>query len=318
MSNDTVTYTRVFPTLGSSVITTKTNQNYPSILYQDANSIDITVVDNYATPAGGGGIGAIHINHAVNTRTGGGESIHHGVNLNATLVSGFNISHTQITQTKRLNGGDSSSLWFCNFGPNSNFSTRPDADGIVHEWNTGSCRIGEVNYGNAWGDFGMVTRGVDSHWVAGLEFFPDYLAGSTGSNNERHYNASWAVAIGGAGPDSSGKFPKNWYGQVITVDGIVGKNDHSNMLPGAKTGNTVGGGGYAYQINGSSDPNNAIGKGINLAHAMDVGVDYSEAKFTTAAMQLADDQPIKLGSVWLRGHQGHLQRSIDGAIWVNI
>lgn len=318
MSNDTITYTRVLPTLGNTTITTKINENYPSISYQDANSLDIVVEDNYATPAGGGGVGTIHLDHNVNKRTGGGESIHHGVNLRSTLESGFNISHSQITQTKRLNGGDSSSIWFNNWGPNSNYATTPDADGVVHLWNTGSCRIGELNNGNAWGDFGMCVRGISPRWCGGLEIFPDWLSGNTGSQKEHHYHASWAYGVGGAGLDSYGNSPKNWIGYIVFANGIVGKNDHKNILPGGVAGNTVGGGGYGWEINGSTDTTNPIGKGINIKYSMDVGIDYSEAKFTTAAMQLADDQPIKLGSVWLRGHQGHLQRSMDGVVWVNL
>lgn len=316
---DTVTYTRTYPTLGNSVITTKINNLYPQSLYEDANSIDITIVDNYATPPGGGGIGAQYVNHEVNNRTGGGESLHYGVSLNAELRSGFNIGFTQITQSKRLNGGYADSVWFNSWGPDSNFATKPDARGIVHSFNAGAVRVGEVNFGNAWGDFGFLAdRTFPSRWVAGLEFFPDWLPGATGDNAARHYHASWAQCVGGAGPDAAGICPKNWIGWLLNVDGIVGAKDHAHMLPGAVTGNTVGGGGYAHQINGSSDPTNAIGKGINFRHAIDVAIDFSEAKLTTAAMTLADEQVIKLGGVYLRGSQGHLQYSKNGLTWINI
>src|SRR6185369_8138036 len=149
--------------------------------------------------------------------------------------------------------------WLNVWGPDSNFSATPDADGIIHEFNAGAVRIGEVNYGNAWGDFGMVTRGIGSRWVAGLEFFPDWLAGTTGDTNDRHYHASWAVGIGGAGADKSGQYPKNWIGLNVFVDGIVGAKDHVHLMPGALTGNTPGGGGYAAVLHGSSDVTNPIG-----------------------------------------------------------
>ncbi len=319
-TTDHAAWTRVYPTLNNSTITTRICNLYPESLYQDANGIDVTVIDNYATPPGGGGIGYSYVLHEINQRTGGGESMHHGVDLQSTLNGGFNISHTIITHAKRLNGGYADSVWLNTFGPNSNFATHPDPRGVVHEWNAGATRIGEVNYGNAWGDFGLLQdRYGPSRWACGMEFFPDWLPGSDADTRYKHYNASWAIAIGGCGPGAGGgRAVGNWIGQLVCINGIVGKLDHDNMLAGAAHGNTSGGGGYAYQINGNSDPANPIGKAINMAHAMDVGIDMREATFTDAAMMLNDDQPIKLGSIWLRGHQGHLQTSANGTTWANL
>src|SRR6185369_1518339 len=121
-------------------------------------------------------------------------------------------------------------------------------------------RLGEMNYGNAWGDFGMVTRGIGSRWVAGIELFPDWLAGSDGDTVAHHYNASWGLGIGGAGADSYGVTPKNWIGLAIFANGIVGANDHSAIIGGGSTGSTSGGGGYAIDIQGGSASGVAYGK----------------------------------------------------------
>ena len=318
ITNDTVAYTRTFPDLNNSSITTKINAKYPQSVYQDANSIDVTIIDNYVQPPGGGGIGCEYVNHVVNHRTIGGESKHNGYDLQSDLKSGFNIGYTQITHAKRLMGGYADSVWLNSFGPNSNFATTPDANGIIHKFDGGAARIGEINYGNAWGDFGLQTVRNGVRWVAGLELFPDWLTGSDGDQKAHHYHASWALCVGGAGPDAYGKIPKNWIGCMINVDGIVGSKDFNTILGPGSHGDTQGGGGYGWQINGSSDQSNPIGKGINFDYSMDVGIDMTHAKLTTAAMTLADDQRIKLGSTWLRGHQGHLQLSTDGTNWRNL
>jgi len=155
--------------------------------------------------------------------------------------------------------------------------------------------------------------------------FPDWLAGSDGDAAAHHYNASWALAIGGAGADSFGVTPKNWKGLYITADGIVGANDHSAIIGGGSTGSTSGGGGYAIDIQGGSASGVAYGKGINLAQYMDVGIDLSGGTYTNSgsnlgaqAIALADDQSIRLGTVWLRGHSGALQYSTNGTAWSNV
>ncbi len=320
MTTPNITYQRTYSQFSNSVITTKINPVYSECLLSDANGLDIVVVDNFAnTFPPDAGIAALCISHTVNARTTGGTSVRHDVDLQSTLVSNFNVSHTQITHSKRIDGGVADALWWNSFSPNSNFSTKPDAAGIVHKFDKGWSRIGELNYGNAWGDFGFLSdRSGPSHVVCGLEFFPDWVSGTDGDTQYAKYHASWAIAIGSGGPGITGKEAKHWIGILGSLNGIVGKNDHAKMLPGAVTGNTSGGGGYWAQINGSLDPTNPIGKAMNLTHAMDVGIDMREANFTEAAMMLNDDQPIKLGSVWLRGHQGHVQVSADSVNWRNL
>lgn len=318
-ATDSVTYTRTYADLAGSTITTKINSRWPECLYQDANSLDISIVDNYATPPGGAGIGAHCVTHEINARTGGGETFHEGADLQAEARSGFNITRTTMAHAKRMHGGIVDTIWPCAFSPNSKFATHPDPKGIIHSFDAGWIRIGEVNCGNAWGDFGILfDRSYPSRVVCGLEAFPDWVVGSEGDMSPNKYHASWAWSTGGAAPGANGRSPKFWIGHLTCLNGIVGKLDHADMLPGAVAGNTSGGGGYAYQVQGSSDPENPIGKGFNFAHAMDVGVDMREATFTDAAMLLADDQAIRLGSVWLRGHQGHVQVSVDAVNWRNL
>jgi hypothetical protein len=319
MTQPNVTYTRTFPDLNGSTVKTSINNRYPECIYQDANSVDIVWTDNYPTPPGGGGIGVGFFKHVVTARNHGGVSLWHDVDLQSELQTGFNLSHTQVTHSKRINGGVADALWWNSFGPNSNFATQPDAAGIVHEFKQGWVRIGEINYGNAWGDFGLLAdRAGPSRVVCGLEFVPDWLPGSDGDTAYRKYHAAYAYSVCSGGPGAQGNEAKHWIGALTCLNSIVGKNDHKTMLPGAATGNTSGGGGYAYQVNGSLDPANPIGKGMNFTHAMDVAIDTREATFTDGAILMNDDQPIKLGSVWLRGHQGHVQVSADSVNWRNL
>jgi hypothetical protein len=290
------TFQRTFGTLSSSTIKTHVNGLYTedTAYTKDGYGIGMYITDNFATPPGSEGIAAAWINHTVTGRTIGGESIHHGVDLQSTLTSGFNISHTQITHSKRLNGAYADSVWFNSFGPDSNFSVTPDAAGIVHEWNTGATRIGELNYGNAWGDFGFLSdRTGPTRWASGLEFFPDWLPGSDQDTGYFHYNTSWAIAIGGAGPGAGGgNSAKNWIGMMLCLDSIVGKNDHAGIIGGGVAGSTAGGGGYGLQIHGSTvASSNPIGKAINILHAMDVGIDISEATITAEAVSGHSNKP---------------------------
>ncbi len=319
-ATDHASWTRTYPTLGNSSITTRVCNLYPESLYQDANGLDISLIDNYATPPGGGGIGATFVHHTVTARHNGGESQKCVVDLQSSLDSGFNISQTQITQSKRINGGYADSLWNNSFSPNSEFANHPDAAGIVHQFTRGAVRIGEVNYGNAWGDFGFLAdRNGPARWVSGLEFFPDWLPGSDGSTAYKKYNVSWATCTGQTGPGAGGgNNSRHWIGHLTCIDAIVGKKDHAVMLPGAVTGNSSGGGGYAWQANGNSDPANPAGKVVNMTNHWDVGLDFREATFTDAAQMFGEDQVIVLGGVKLRGHQGHLQTSANGTTWVNL
>lgn len=311
-------YFRTFPTLGNSTISTRINNLYPDALMNDAVGVEVNVVNNYATPPGGGGIGSATYSHTVTADEDGGNCLRNGLNLFAVQRSGFGIGFTTITQASRLAGGTCDGVWLNAWSPDSRYKSTPDNHGILHRYDSGFTRIGEVNYGNAWGDFGLMENRMGSRFVAGLEFFPDWLSGYTNDSNPVKYHASWAQAIGAAGPSPGQPIPKNWIGQMICPDGIVGKKDHPNIIGPGTAGNTSGGGGYAYQINGSNDPTNPIGKGINFALAMDVAIDMRSAHFTDAAMLLADDQVIHLGSTWLRGHQGRLQASANGVTWKDI
>lgn len=140
-----------------------------------------------------------------------------------TGSSVFQINTTSITQARKLNysgsGGTIDSVWLVATSPNSNFSGSPDSSGFTHSWTSGGVRIGEVNYGNGWADFGLQETRGSARFVAGLEFFPDYLNNFGGPTKK--YNVQWAISIGLAGPGDDGVAPKNWIGMLIDVDGIV-------------------------------------------------------------------------------------------------
>lgn len=315
---DTITYRRTYPQFGNSTITTKINNLYPDSVADDATGLEIGIDDHYDTPPGGGGVNGVTVSHLCTKSQHGTNSFYNFFSTKAPQLSGFTIGFSTVSTAANLNGGDCDGVWLNAWSPNSHFASKPDATGFTHSYDKGFTRVGECNYGNAWGDFGMMEHRWGSRFVAGLEFFPDWLAGDTGDNAPHKYHASWGIAIGGAAPGPDGNIPKNWIGVLIPPDGIVGKNDHANIIGPGSAGNTSGGGGYAYSIQGSSDLLNPIGKGINLSMAMDVGIDMRAAHFTDAAMLLADDQVIKLGSTFLRGHQGRLQASANGVTWKDI
>lgn len=228
----------------------------------------------------------------------------------SVLSSSFYLNLTAETTIRQFNssGSASDSLWFTSCSPDTNYSSTPDADGITHTFTGGFVRIGEVNYGNAWGDFGIgltLAGAPGGRSVSGLWFIPDVITGAINDSTPLKFNTTWGVAIGSAAADHLGNIPKNWVGLLIDEDGIVGKNDHGSIIGGGSAGNSVGGGGYGIHLNGSSSSGNPIGKGINMANYMDIGLDISGATCTQTgtncpsgglAIAIAQNQAIKLGT----------------------
>ena len=149
--------------------------------------------------------------------------------------------------------------------------------------------------------------------VSGLSFFPDWLPGTTGAvySSTPIFHASFAIIIGQSGPHTGGT-AKNWTGILIDQDGIVPSGLGINVHGGSTSGNAAF---AAIQV---QDYHNT---GINFAGGSPGGVSTSAATFTStgnAAITMADDQSIKLGTVWIRGHAGALQASTDGTTWTTI
>lgn len=158
------------------------------------------------------------------------------------ITSQFGIATQSLAQYRRVNGASADSVWLASYSPSGTYSGTPDGEGITHSFGSGDVRAGEVDYGNAWADLGYVdTRGV-SRYVAGLEFFPDWLPGSGmgGSTDNTKYDASWAIAIGNAPPGNSLGTAKNWTGILIDTDGITPTGLGINIHGGSSSGNATG------------------------------------------------------------------------------
>jgi hypothetical protein len=174
------------------------------------------------------------------------------------ITSGFSIAMQEVASFRQVNGGIADGVWLNAWSPCAEFAATPDATGVIHSFGSGAVRIGEVNYGNAWADLGFIDdRGI-SKFVAGLEFFPDWLPGSTGATTFTKFNASWAIAIGGAGAraGSGDPDPKNWTGILFSENGIAPL-------------------GVAINMHGGSSSGNAPAVGINFQNHLKTGINFA-------------------------------------------
>lgn len=188
-------------------------------------------------------------------------------------------------QSKRATGGDSADgVWIVGFSPASWFASTPDEQGVLHTWTAGTVRAGEINYGNAWADFGLLERRGTSRYVAGLEFFPDWLPGDCGGSVVARYHASWAIAIGADGTGVA----RNWTGILVDRNGIA---------PG----------GYGIHLRGGITAPDAGSKSIKLNDHWLTGLDTTEATFTdtnSPAISLAVGHRVRWGTnaeIWFDG-----------------
>lgn len=274
--------------------TAGTSSNVTTLnLAQASSSVPAVHVERTITPASASDAASI----SVYTKRVGGNGISNYQNFYSVMTphtTGFDIAETVIHQARDIRGGVSDAIWFNTWGPARWFQSTPDAQGKLHNFTTGIIRIGEVNYGNAWQDFGLVeTRGVGS-FVAGFEFFPDWLAGDCGGSGggplgvPHKYHASWAIGIGAAGAGDDGVVPKNWTGILIDTDGIVPT-------------------GYGMHLRGGSSSGLAGGKGIKFNDHWTTCIDTSAATVDGAnapAITLATNQRIQFGAgcyLWFDG-----------------
>lgn len=236
-------------------------------------------------------------------------------------ASGFEIGFSQIIASRQLNkpspGGSEDAIWFVSGSPDHQYSTAPDPQGIVHTWTAGWVRIGEVNYSNAWADFGLIETRSAPRAVIGMEFFPDgTVGGNPGFAARRSYHAQWAIGIGAAGPDYTGFYPQNHIGIFMDANGIA-PGGYGVRLRGANG-----------TFNGSSASANAPGALIKMSDTAQTGIDFAgstgdstalTATSTGAAViQMLDGQSIRIGtSFWLRASGTNLQYSTNGASWTN-
>lgn len=235
-------------------------------------------------------------------RTGGGTGnanfFFYSIQAPVSGSNNFDIGFTIYTQARQVSGGAAADgVWLNCMSPANWFSATPDATGKLHSMSGGFIRIGELNYGNAWGDPGLLETRVGSGGgggvFAGLEFFPAWLPGDVGGSVLHSYNVNWAIAIGQAAPGDDGYNPKHWTGILMDTDSIQG-------------------GGYALHLRGGSTSSQLTnsgpgGKAIKLNDHWITGLDTSAATFTGAnapAITLGTNQRIHLGGgvmIWSDG-----------------
>lgn len=222
-------------------------------------------------------------------RTGGQvqNAFYHYYSIRSSITAAgqFDIGFTQLTQSRRVSGGGSADgVWISSFGPAAHFSASPDAQGQLHSFSNGVVRGGEINYGNAWADIGLVeTRGISGYY-AGFEFVPDWLQGDCGGGRPALFNAQWAIAIAKSGPDDNGGIARNWIGILVDTDSIAA-------------------GGYGMSIRGGSVSGLAGAKAIKIHGNWINGIDFTSATMTDSenrAIKLGGSQAIEFGGgrIW--------------------
>lgn len=322
--------------LGSSTIATSINNFFPNISSADAAGIDVNIVDNYATPPGGGGIKVASFNRVVTNTINGCNSFYNGLDLYSSQSTNFAIGLTTITRSRRLTGGNAEGVWLNSWGPCNLFSASPDAQGVTHTWTTGTVRIGEVNYGNAWQDWGLVEdflAGGANHTSRGIDFIPDWLPGNIfvgGVDIAHHYDAQWAIGVMYAGPDSFGHSPQNHIG-ILSNENAISPAGYVLRLAGS-----------AGTFNGSSAAANAPHAIIKASGSTFIGIDFAGtyddnkaltvlAETTTGHANLPAIQLLGGHAICLRPPTGantgtylvddgtHLRATRDGGnTWTNI
>lgn len=236
-------------------------------------------------------------------------------------ASGFEIGFSQIVASRQLNkpspGGSEDAIWLVSGSPDHQYSTAPDPQGIVHTWTAGWVRIGEVNYSNAWADFGLIETRSAPRAVIGMEFFPDgTVGGNPGFASRKSYHAQWAIGIGAAGPDYTGFYPQNHIGIFMDANGIA-PGGYGVRLRGANG-----------TFNGQAAATNAPGALIKMSDTAQTGIDFAGSTGDTtsltatstgaAVIQMLDGQSIRIGtSFWLRASGTNLQYSTNGTSWTN-
>lgn len=245
-----------------------------------------------------GAVSTIDTGYVVTSSSYGGMNVQKfGVDIQANLTGSsaeFFIGTTAFIDARRMNNANSSidAVWLNSCGPMHQFASTPDGQGIIHSWTGGGTRIGEVNYGNAWADFGYwESRNsfTSPQHAAGLEFFPQHLPFYISSNSGPiafgsypMYNVQWALNIGpgsqgnDGGGTGTGYAPQHWTGILL---------DQNAISPFGVALKVWGAVGVFPTRSGGLTANattNSIAAGIQLSGTMQVGIDFSGYKGTNA------------------------------------
>jgi hypothetical protein len=266
-------FNRTFAGLGASTIGVNVNAAFSDpgtpILYADACGVTVSIMDTYTTPPSGGGIRTGDFRRSSTTSHHGGNNFYIGNDLWGSLTDGFSICFAQVGQARIMTGGNCDGVWLNSYSPCNLFSSSPDPNGIVHNWTTGAVRVGEVNYGNAWVDWGLVESLLAagaSHYSGGLTFAPDWEGGGQlgmSTDLSHHYDAQWAIAIVYAGPDHFGHAPQNHIG-ILVDENAISPQGYCLRLTGSHG-----------TFNGTSETANCTHAIIKAAGSTNIGIDFA-------------------------------------------
>src|SRR5262249_732240 len=141
-----------------------------------------------------------------------------------TAASDFSLTTTSVKETCRMQSGafSSDSIWLVSTSPDINFQSTPDPNtGQTHSFVGGAVRIGEFNYGNAWADFGFVDSfGIATRTVGGIDFFPNWIQGTTSDSNWTQYPVQWAINIGSSSAAPNSTVSKHWTALLVNTDAV--------------------------------------------------------------------------------------------------
>jgi hypothetical protein len=240
----------------------------------------------------------------------GKTSVRHDLTLNQSITAGFSIALNPITRSKRVNGGTADSVWICSYGPDITYSASPDPAGVTHQFTTGIVRAGEINYGNAWLDFGRQDTTGGARVVSGPWMVPDYPGAAA------QFHATFGMVFAGSIAGS-----KNWTGILLNTNSIVG-------VDSTGTPANYGTGGYGLNIHGGSGTTVSPAAAVRVASYFDTGLDASAAIFTVngtncpsggSAITIAQNQAIKLGTNTFLYFDGtHIKAVLAGAAPVTV
>jgi hypothetical protein len=171
----------------------------------------------------------------------------------STVSSEFDVGITSWMTNRNLGGGQVFGAWFGSNTPSSSLS---------QTYTSGAATGVEINVGNRWADFGLLTDTGNTRETVGLKLVPDVLPASDGSTASI-YPGSFAMTIGRS------VNAHTWWTGILTRQ------------------NAINPGGYARRTNGgSSDANKPLAAEIfggHWAETFDFGTSTIGTVFDLAA-----------------------------------
>jgi len=224
---------------------------------------------------------------AETTRTSGtgqyGNVLVHSIIDTATGVGEFDVGITAWSTNYNLTGGQVFGMW-------AGANTPSNALGETY---TGGAAVGmEINAGNRWADFGLLSDVGATRYTVGLQVAPDVLPANDGAT-AAIYPGSFGIVIT---PSNSGH--KWWTGKLVRTDAIMA-------------------GGYVNRDNGGSVVGNAPLAHTKVSGYFTDGLDFTGATisgkaFKSYGFSIASSGAIELGVIGSTLGQIYLDGSTSG------